>query len=96
MLNEAGLVLSKLNSVKQVKRPRDAFDIFFTLSGQNGEETATTITSMSREVVEVADQLNGFRNWLAGKANVFDDNVRKYAPSVSSNPSAFVRALLIP
>ena len=94
LLNEAGLVLSKLNSVKQEKRPRDSFDIFYILIGENGREATNTITSLKNSIEEIDDQLTSFKNWLLKKAHVFDDNVNRYLKARHDSPSTLVKEAL--
>jgi len=94
LLSEAGLVLSKLNSVKLVKRPRDAFDIYYVLAGPNGSAAADTIKMLANEIDEVQEQVRAFLCWLDGKAHVFDNNVYRYAQTTDKQPSVFVNSLL--
>lgn len=95
LLDEAGLILSKLNSVKIAKRPRDAFDIFYTLAGPNGAVAGERITQLAGEIEEVKEQIQSFRRWIDIKAHIFDGNVERYM-SVGSNerPSAVVERML--
>ncbi len=94
LLSEAGLVLSKLNSVKQVKRPRDAFDIYYVLAGPNGSAAADTIKMLANKIDEVQEQVRAFLCWLDDSAHVFNENVRRYAQIDDGQPSAFVKSLL--
>lgn len=81
LLSWSGLILSKCESVKQKKRPRDAFDIWLAI--QNAEaEVANTLQDWS-EHPGISLQLRTLRDHLSDEraAQTFNENVAKYAGS---------------
>ncbi len=95
LLTYDGFVLSKLKSVRQIKRPRDAFDLFYISQASDAEATRSAITSVCDTDPGVASLVEDFRSWLEEKSALVDHNVRKYAelaPSVS--PSEEIRWLV--
>ena len=82
LLSWSGLILSKCESVKQKKRPRDAFDIWLAI--QNAEvEVVHTLRDWSNHP-GIFLQLRTLRDHLLDErgAQAFDANVAKYAGSV--------------
>ncbi len=96
LMNEAALILSKADSVKQAKRTRDAYDIYFLLSSQEGHTVAEDLKRLSTSFPQVATQIGLLQNFLSENPDRFDQNVSAHLgdSSVSSQPSEFVRALL--
>jgi hypothetical protein len=98
LMDEAGLILSKAISVKQQKRPRDAFDIYYVLANPRGSETSVMLTRLGRSFPQVSEQLEHLRRFLSESQVTFDANVKrylgKYSPPVS--PSEYVRTMLFP
>jgi hypothetical protein len=90
LMNEAALVLSKTKSVRQVKRPRDSFDIFYVMTGPKREEIVSTIISLTLEFEEINRQLQDFLEWLSKDKKTFNKNVHKYAPNTLENPTQFI------
>jgi hypothetical protein len=80
LINEAGLVLSKCQSVKSIKRERDAFDIYLVLSQENINPTIHELSNIYHSNEDVKFLLDDFRSYLQGKSHVFDKNVQKYCP----------------
>jgi hypothetical protein len=89
LLGEAGLILSKTKSVRLVKRPRDAFDIYYVATGPNGAQAAKTIQTLTLEFDEIAEQVKEFRSWLSSPKNsgAFNRNVRKYSKIENGDPA---------
>ncbi len=79
LLNEPALILSKCESVSASKRQRDSFDIYFVLSGPNGQTTANTLKKMSKNFPQVCEQLKKLENFLTTKNDHFSSNVYQYA-----------------
>lgn len=96
LLDEAAFILSKCDSVKSPKRRRDAFDIFYVLSGANGIDAASELISMSDKFPQVKIQLDLLYNFISKNESVFDGNVFKYCDKhkLSSPPSQQVKKML--
>lgn len=94
LLDEVGLVLSKGVSVSQVKRPRDAFDIYYVLSGPESAKIAARLKSL--HLSNAPDQpLESLKKFVTDSGNVFDDNVSQYMPGGQRVRAAeYVRKLL--
>lgn len=98
LMDEAGLVLSKAISVKQPKRPRDAFDIFYVLASPRGPDISAQLVQLSAKFPQVSEQLAHLRRYLAENHSIFDRNVGKYLRTrlLPFAPSEFVRTKLFP
>ncbi|MBZ5659881.1 MAG: hypothetical protein LAO08_05680 [Acidobacteriia bacterium] len=96
LMDESALILSKADSVKQDKRARDAFDIYFLLSGPEGQKIAKKLKSLSASFPQVSMQLEHLHKFLKEHSNQFDKNVANYFThkSVAVEPSRYVRELL--
>jgi hypothetical protein len=96
LMDEAALILSKADSVKQAKRARDAFDIYFLLAGPAGPTIAKKLKALSTSFPQVSEQLNLLRKFLDDNPDRFDKSVLTYLVenSVSAKPSEYVRMLL--
>jgi hypothetical protein len=93
LLDEVGLVLSKCDSVRHEKRRRDAFDIYFVLTGSNGDDVGLRLRRLGRTFPQVQQQLDLLRAYLGNAKNSFDRNVSLFAPNlgnVSPPPSNYV------
>jgi hypothetical protein len=92
LLDEAAFFLSKTKSVRQVKRPRDAFDMYYVLTGPNGKEALSIIERLCTESREITDQVEDFRNWLRSPSNLttFNGNVVKYSRDRRDNPGHII------
>ena len=55
ILSPAAAILSKCESVKIAKRTRDAFDIYYILSGRQGDHVAAQLRDLSNEFPQVSD-----------------------------------------
>lgn len=83
LIDEAGLIVSKCQSVKQKKRPRDAFDIFIIFQQANITETKIKLKEWSDKLPPVKNlllELQAFLEEKPEKSEVtqFDLNVNKY------------------
>ncbi|PCJ99162.1 MAG: hypothetical protein COA45_06910 [Zetaproteobacteria bacterium] len=85
LMDETSLVLSKCESVKSPKRRRDAFDIYFVLSGPNGEDTANKLKKMAQNFSDVKNQLEKLKKYLTDKSDTFTKNVNHYAYPSGNN-----------
>lgn len=96
LMDEAALILSKAASVKQDKRPRDAFDIYFLLAGSDGRVISQKLKKLATAFPQVSQQLEHLRKFLNEQSEKFDKNVSVYlgSNSVSVKPSEHVRVTL--
>jgi hypothetical protein len=95
-MDESALILSKADSVKQDKRARDAFDIYFLLFGPQGQHIADQLKHLSASFPQVSLQLERLHRFLVEHPEKFDKNVLSYCrenPRVAK-PSEYVRTLL--
>ncbi len=90
LMTEPALILSKCTSVSNVKRDRDAFDIFFVLTGGNGRTVAQHLKDLAHRFPQVADQLEKLRSYLNNKAQTFDERVRAYTEGKINDAAAQV------
>lgn len=81
LLNLAALVLSKCESVSVAKRTRDAFDIYFALTGPKGAEAATELRDLAHRFPDVNNHLGKLRSALRDSQSKFDYNVAIHARS---------------
>ena len=94
LINQAGLIFSKCESVQVKKRERDAFDIFLATAQPDWPQTVEVLSSAVREVGRLADPLESLRNYLShrDKAALFDANVSRFTKnSGSHSPAAVVK-----
>ncbi len=98
LMDEAGFILSKAISVKQQKRPRDAFDIYYVLANPKRSHISAKLVQLGRTFPQVSEQLEHLRRFLTENQRIFDANVAKYlgnySPAVA--PSEYVRTMLFP
>lgn len=78
LLNESAAILSKCLSVKQAKRRRDAFDIFYILTAEGGQAVSQKLRKLGSTYPQVEEQLGELREFLENSGNVFDANVNVY------------------
>lgn len=79
ILSPAAAILSKCESVSIKKRTRDAFDIYYMLSGSRAAEHATELRGLSNSFRQVSKQLQLFRRFLRSSPDTFVYNVSKHA-----------------
>jgi hypothetical protein len=84
LLGHAGLVLSKCESVKVVKRPRDAFDIFLAVESDTGNQIPALLKRYAH-IGGVAKLLQSLRDFVSDvhyldskDIKQFDANVYRY------------------
>ncbi len=96
LLTPAAFILSKCDSVRNKKRERDAFDIYFVLTGQRGEETIRALRSFAEQFPQVDRQLGLLHAFLRERAGVFDENVARYTNDwmPRESPARVVRVAL--
>lgn len=96
LLSQAALVLSKAESVKEPKRPRDAFDIYFVLSGPNGGEIHRELSDLAARHPAVAERLSNLRSWIIEESEAFKSRVEQFSKDGVDDPVALVLPLLTP
>jgi hypothetical protein len=100
LLNEVGSILSKCESATKKKRERDAYDIYFILTADNGADIADKLRLLSRRFPQVRAQLNFLRDFLLKDKGVqFQSNVMRYIPYEQGStvrPAHDVLRLLFP
>ena len=96
LMDERGLILSKCESVKGIKRGRDAFDIYFVLSGPNGSQTADGLKRLANQQPGAKTHLERLRAFVATEAELFDERVAKYAGDAPVESSAGLVLRMIP
>lgn len=79
ILTAPAFLLSKCESVKVPKRTRDAFDIYYVLSGKNGEYHAAELRSLAGRFSQVNEQVETLRSFLRDSSDLFNHNVAKHA-----------------
>ena len=79
ILSPPAAVLSKCESVATSKRTRDAFDIYYLLSGSNGARLAKELQDLAGSFPQVKKQLQNLRRFLEEKPNTYNDNVSIHA-----------------
>jgi hypothetical protein len=79
ILSPAAAILSKCESVAIAKRTRDAFDIYFILSGNNGRSHAAKLKQLSTEFPQVSAQLDSLKTFLSGSPDRYNENVSQHA-----------------
>jgi len=79
LMDERGLILSKCESVKGVKRGRDAFDIYFTLSGPNSLQIVEGLSKLAGDLLGTTTHLNRLKEFLIQDPDLFNSRVAKYA-----------------
>ena len=86
LLSEPGLILSKCKSVESSKRQRDAYDIYYVLSGEKGVETARALRDLGQCFPAVQKQLNNLQTYLGKESEQFNANVASYARDQAFDP----------
>ncbi len=96
-LNLTALLLSKCESVRVPKRTRDAFDIYFALTGPKGLVAAAELKALSVNFPDVRLRTEKLRQFLTDEASVFDGNVAAYlkpTPAPWVSPAQTVLGIL--
>ena len=79
ILNAPAFILSKCESVSVAKRTRDAFDIYYLLSGVGGTKAADDLLSLTQKFDQVDRQVEKLRVFLMDSSGKFDANVSYHA-----------------
>lgn len=79
ILNSTAFILSKCESVSVPKRTRDAFDIFYVISGTNGAKHAAELRALAKRFAQVDEQVEHLRRFLRDSPYKFDKNVSLHA-----------------
>jgi hypothetical protein len=94
LLTEAALVLSKAESVKNKKRTRDAFDIYYLITGPMGRQIAPTLRGLNSE--EVNAQIEGLLEWIRENRDRFSDNIIAHSNEYIDDAAAETIRMLTP
>jgi hypothetical protein len=87
LLDEAALILSKASSIKNEKRPRDAFDIYYVLFGAANFRTVETLRRLATKYPDVSGQLDILLTWITENKDKFDGSVNQFAKEQIPNPA---------
>lgn len=79
LLSAPAFLLSKCESVSIPKRTRDAFDIYYLLSGSQGARHSADLRSLAARFPQVDAQVELLRKFLLDDPNRFDQNVAQHA-----------------
>ena len=79
LLGLASFVISKCQSVRSVKRPRDAFDLYYVLTGPKGHETAAELVQLARANPDVSKHLDDLTGHVSDNEEAFDKNVLSFS-----------------
>ncbi len=94
ILTAPAFILSKCESVSIKKRTRDAFDIYFVLSGTGGVKHAADLLVLAAKFPQVHEQLEQLRSFLTDQPADFDNNVsqhaRRHIPEAAANTLALL------
>jgi hypothetical protein len=93
LMDECGLVLSKCESVSGKKRDRDAFDIYFVLSGPRAGAIANEIRVLSARFPQVAKHLCGLKRFLRQDGRTFEGRVSAYCDEGEGSAEKVLRLL---
>lgn len=96
ILDLPAFVLSKCQSIKSVKRPRDAFDLYYVLTAPGGDATIKELARRCQKKPAARKALNDLRVHIEGSRDRFEKNVRYYAGDTLTDltPTATFLALL--
>lgn len=81
LLGHAGLVLSKCESVKVAKRPRDAFDIFLALESDTGNEIPSLLGKYVH-IDGVAKLLQSLRSFVSEVRYLESEDMKQFDANV--------------
>lgn len=95
LMDERGLILSKCESIKGIKRGRDSFDIYFALSGPSGVHVASAISELVQTIPGASTHIDSLKEFLTQHPTLFNRRVAKYveAPSSTNYAAAVLEAL---
>jgi hypothetical protein len=79
LMDEQGLILSKCESIKGIKRGRDAFDIYHVLSGPAGHHTAERLAQLAANLPGTKVHLQRLREYIREEPVSFNERVARYA-----------------
>jgi hypothetical protein len=94
LLDEVALILSKASSVKNEKRTRDAFDIYYVIYGPHKDRIVATLRNLAAEYSSVKEQLDQLIEWISKMRETFNANVNQYANGSVADAAEKVIALL--
>lgn len=86
LINEAGLIITKASSVKQIKRPRDSFDIFVAIKqARNYQSLVETFQKIKYKNGHLFNTLYGIKEALQQNGMAY--NAYKYACPEENEPT---------
>lgn len=90
LIDFTGLVLTKMKSWGNIKRPRDSFDIYVAF--KNEAVDCNKLLSYSNEYknYDIGDETSDFISSLHSKSHRFDMNVSQYAKVAEPSPAQYV------
>jgi hypothetical protein len=95
LMDERALILSKCKSVRSDKRDRDAFDIFFILTGPEGTSVAADLLALGKRFPQVQAQLDCLTDHLRTAAATFSSRVARFSdPNQLNDPAGQVLSIL--
>lgn len=94
LLDEVALVLSKASSVKNEKRTRDAFDIYYVLHGPRRNQIVSRLLELAKKYQPIKMQLNELIEWISEDPDKFDSNVDQFTAGRISDAAKQVVGLL--
>lgn len=79
ILSPSAAIMSKCESASIPKRTRDAFDIYFILTGTDGARHAAELRNLSNQFTQVAEQLEHLSKFLTDEPCRYNSNVALHA-----------------
>ena len=97
LLSVPAFLLSKCESVSTPKRTRDAFDIYYVLTGANGARHAAELRFLAERFPQVNKQVEQLRRFLRDTPDHFNRNVSLHAGrAINTAASDSLAALILP
>ncbi len=94
ILSPSAAILSKCESASIRKRTRDAFDIYFILTGSDGPCHAAELRSLSNQFPQVAEQLEHLNKFLTDEPDRYNSNIALHARRETPTAAASTKSLL--
>jgi hypothetical protein len=79
LMDERGSLLSKSTSAKNVKRGRDAFDIYYVLTNPRSDDFVKSMRALLREVPDSRKNLEDLAEYIDQNVDTFNWRVETYA-----------------
>lgn len=88
LLSASAFLLSKCESASVPKRTRDAFDIYYLLSGSQGEYHGANLHALATRFPQVDKQVEVLRKFLRDEPSRFNQNVTQHARQCIADAAA--------